>query len=70
MGEFDGPARTLHSLRGVSGMIGAVKLKAMTAQLEQAVAQREKQDSLLPKAVELRNELDALVAAVAERLGL
>jgi len=69
-GEFDGPARTLHSLRGVSGMIGAVKLKAMTAQLERAVAQREEQESLLPKAVELRNELDALVAAVAARLGL
>ncbi len=67
-GDLQAPARMLHSLRGVSGMIGADRLRGMTTQLEQAITEGRDVGDLRTQAVALRTELDALVAAIAERL--
>ncbi|GHC93857.1 hypothetical protein GCM10007320_45150 [Pseudorhodoferax aquiterrae] len=68
-GERTALARALHGLRGVVGMIGAGRLREMSAALEAALAKGAPADELRAPLEELRSALDALVAAVAQRLG-
>ncbi|KQP18415.1 hypothetical protein ASF43_11465 [Pseudorhodoferax sp. Leaf267] len=68
-GDREGPARSLHSLRGVSGMIGAGRVREMTTSLELALVEGAALEGLHAPAAALRAELDALVGAVADRLG-
>lgn len=67
-GDRVGPARSLHSMRGVSGMIGAARLRALTIALESAIESGAPLDALQGQVAALRTCLDALVAGVAERL--
>nr|WP_186329884.1 response regulator [Variovorax boronicumulans] len=68
-GERTALARALHGLRGVVGMIGAGRLREMSAALEAALTKGAPADELRAPLEELRSALDALVAAVAQRLG-
>ncbi|KQP43669.1 hypothetical protein ASF44_29305 [Pseudorhodoferax sp. Leaf274] len=68
-GDRAGLARALHGLRGVVGMIGAGRLREMSAAMEAALAKGAPQDELQAPLAALRTELDALVAGVAQRLG-
>jgi CheY-like chemotaxis protein len=67
-GDRTALARALHGLRGVVGMIGAGRLREMSAAVEAALAKGTPQQELQAPLDELRTELDALVAAVAQRL--
>jgi two-component system sensor histidine kinase/response regulator len=67
-GDTGGPARTLHSLRGVTGMIGAGRLREMVVTLEAALAPGADAAQLRAQAEGFCSELDRLVAAVAQRL--
>jgi two-component system sensor histidine kinase/response regulator len=67
-GDRTALARTLHGLRGVVGMIGAARLREMGAAVEAALDKGAPQQDLQAPLEELRTELDALVAAVAQRL--
>ena len=68
-GDRTALARALHGLRGVVGMIGAGRLREMSAALEAALAKGAPAQELQDPLEELRGALDALVAAVAQRLG-
>ena len=67
-GERKELARTLHGLRGVVGMIGAGRLRDMTVAVEAGLGTDAPLQELQQPVGTLRTELDALVAAVADRL--
>jgi PAS domain S-box-containing protein len=67
-GDRTALARGLHGLRGVVGMIGAGRLREMSASLEAALGKGAPAQELQPPLLALRAELDGLVAAVKERL--
>jgi HPt (histidine-containing phosphotransfer) domain-containing protein len=57
----------LHTLRGVAGNIGAVKVQTLAQQLEQALT-RETPDELAPRQEAVTVELERLLAAIQAAL--
>jgi HPt (histidine-containing phosphotransfer) domain-containing protein len=58
-----------HSLRGAGAALGAVRIEALAAQLEQACARPGAGDDLRRLAGDLHRELRALACALDDRLG-
>jgi CheY-like chemotaxis protein len=64
-GDWDTAVRTVHTTKGVCGNIGAVGVQHQAGQLEEALKERQPQETLVALAAQLRSTLEPLVAAIA-----
>lgn len=62
--------RTAHTLKGLAGTIGAVRLNAMLEKLERELVSDSQSDAVADSVARTTAELDQLVAAVSRQLSL
>jgi len=67
-GEFGEPHRKLHSLVGAAGAVGAVRIKEDVLQLQAAIKANAPMQQVLSLGQILSDDLNALIAELAQRL--
>lgn len=67
-GDYSGAERLVHTLKGVSGNIGAMEIKHAATILETAIHELPSKDSLTPLIIDMSNLLEAMIKSLEENL--
>lgn len=67
-GDYSGAERLAHTLKGVSGNIGAMEIKHAATILETAIHEQPSKESLTPLIIDMSTLLEAMIKSLEENL--